>query len=70
MDNKMMYTAVFEPAPHGGFDAHIEEVPKITAQGAKIAAIKEDLLGKLAAHQKIAVENIALKISVRVDINF
>jgi len=70
MNNKMMYTAVFEPASHGGFDARIEEVPEITTQGPKIAVIKKDLLAKLAAHQKVAAENIALRISVRVEINF
>ena len=70
MSNKKMYTAVFEPGSHGGFDARIEEVPEVTAQGAKIAGIKQELLSKLATHQNIAANNIALKVSVRVEIDF
>lgn len=62
-------TAVLEPASEG-FQAYIEEVPEITAQGAKIAAIKENLLEQLATHQDTPQDNIALTISVRVEIDF
>lgn len=62
-------TAVLEPASEG-FQAYIEEVPEITAQGAKIATIKENLLEQLATHQDTTQDHIVLTISVRVEIDF
>lgn len=68
MNNKIAFTAVLEPASPG-FNAHIEEVPEVTVHGPKIAGIKKELLDKLAKHQNIEQKDIALTISVRVEIN-
>ena len=39
----MRFTAVFEPAPEGGFAAYIEEIPGVNTQGETLEEARENL---------------------------
>jgi len=43
----MKLTAVFEPAPEGGFTCFVEEVPAAISQGETLAEAKANLLDAL-----------------------
>jgi antitoxin HicB len=40
-------TAVFEPAPEGGYTCHFEEMPEIFSEGESVAQAKANLLDAL-----------------------
>jgi predicted RNase H-like HicB family nuclease len=43
----MKLTAVFEPAPEGGYTCFVEEIPGAISQGETLAEAKENLLDAL-----------------------
>lgn len=40
-------TAVFEPAPEGGFTCHFEELPEVFSEGETLAEARENLADAL-----------------------
>ena len=44
---KLKLTAVFEPAPEGGFTCHFEELPEVFSQGETFEEAKANLLDAL-----------------------
>jgi predicted RNase H-like HicB family nuclease len=44
---KLKLTAVFEPAPEGGFTCHFEELPEVFSEGETLAEAKTNLLDGL-----------------------
>ncbi len=47
-DLKLKLTAVFEPAPEGGFTCHFEELPEVFSEGETVEEAKANLLDALA----------------------
>jgi len=47
-DLKLKLTAVFDPAPEGGFTCQFEELPEIFSQGETLDEAKANLLDALA----------------------
>lgn len=45
---KLQLTAVFEPAPEGGFVCHFEELPEVFSEGETLDEAKANLLDALA----------------------
>lgn len=45
---KLTLTAVFEPAPEGGFTCHFEELPEVFSEGESLEEAKANLLDALA----------------------
>jgi len=43
MEAHLRFTAVFEPAPEGGFAAYIEEIPGVNTQGETLEEARENL---------------------------
>ena len=43
MEAHLKFTAVFEPAPEGGFSAYIEEIPGVNTQGETLEEARENL---------------------------
>ena len=43
MEAHLKFTAVFEPAPEGGFAAYIEEIPGVNSQGETLDEARENL---------------------------
>ena len=43
MEAYLKFTAVFEPAPEGGFAAYIEEIPGVNTQGETLEEARENL---------------------------
>lgn len=43
MEAHLKFTAVFEPAPEGGFAAYIEEIPGVNTQGETLEEARENL---------------------------
>lgn len=46
-DLKLKLTAVFEPAPEGGFTSHFEELPEVFSEGETLEEAKANLLDAL-----------------------
>ena len=44
---KLKLTAVFEPAPEGGYTCHFEELPEVFSQGETIEEANQNLLDAL-----------------------
>jgi antitoxin HicB len=44
---RLKLTAVFEPAPEGGYTCHFEELPEIFSEGETVAEAKSNLLDAL-----------------------
>src|SRR6059036_238962 len=44
---KLKLTAVFEPAPEGGFTCHFEELPEVFSEGETLEEAKTNLLDAL-----------------------
>ncbi len=44
---KLKLTAVFEPAPEGGFTCHIEELPEVFSEGETVEEARANLLDAL-----------------------
>ena len=44
---KLKLTAVFEPAPEGGFTCHFEELPEVFSEGETLGEAKVNLLDAL-----------------------
>jgi antitoxin HicB len=47
-DLKLKLTAVFEPAPEGGYTCHFEELPEVFSEGETLEQAKANLLDVLA----------------------
>ena len=45
---RLSLTAVFEPAPEGGFTCHFEELPEVFSEGESLEEAKANLLDALA----------------------
>lgn len=45
---KLKLTAVFEPAPEGGYTCHFEELPEVFSEGETLDEAKANLLDALA----------------------
>ena len=45
---KLKLTAVFEPAPEGGYTCHFEELPEVFSEGETLDDAKANLLDALA----------------------
>jgi predicted RNase H-like HicB family nuclease len=43
MEAHLKFTAVFEPAPEGGFAAYIEEIPGVNTQGETLEEARANL---------------------------
>ena len=43
MKANLKFTAVFEPAPEGGFSAYVEEIPGVNTQGETLDEARENL---------------------------
>ena len=60
---KLKLTAVFEPAPEGGFTCHFEELPEVFSEGETIDEAKANLVNALAEvmeyHREEARKNVA-----------
>ena len=46
-DLRLKLTAVFEPAPEGGYTCHFEELPEIFSEGETVEGAKANLLDAL-----------------------
>jgi predicted RNase H-like HicB family nuclease len=46
-DLRLKLTAVFEPAPEGGFTSHFEELPEVFSEGETLEEAKANLLDAL-----------------------
>lgn len=46
-DLKLKLTAVFEPAPEGGYTCHFEELPEVFSEGETLEEAKANLLDAL-----------------------
>ena len=46
-DLKLKLTAVFEPAPEGGYTCHFEEWPEVFSEGETVEEAKSNLLDAL-----------------------
>jgi predicted RNase H-like HicB family nuclease len=46
-DLKLKLTAVFEPAPEGGFTCHLEELPEVFSEGETLEEAKANLMDAL-----------------------
>lgn len=46
-DLRLNLTAVFEPAPEGGYTCHFEEMPEIFSEGETVEQAKANLLDAL-----------------------
>lgn len=46
-DVKFRLTAVYEPAPEGGFTCHFEELPEVFSEGETLEEAKANLLDAL-----------------------
>ncbi|HVM50652.1 MAG TPA: type II toxin-antitoxin system HicB family antitoxin [Candidatus Acidoferrum sp.] len=44
---KLKLTAVFEPAPEGGYTCHFEELPEVFSEGESLEEAKANLLDAL-----------------------
>lgn len=44
---KLKLTAVFEPAPEGGYTSHFEELPEVFSEGETLAEAKANLMDAL-----------------------
>jgi predicted RNase H-like HicB family nuclease len=44
---RLKLTAVFEPAPEGGYTCHVEELPEIFSEGETVEEAKANLLDAL-----------------------
>jgi antitoxin HicB len=44
---KLKLTAVFEPAPEGGYTSHFEELPEVFSEGDSLEEAKANLLDAL-----------------------
>lgn len=44
---KLKLTAVFEPAPEGGYTSHFEELPEVFSEGETLEEAKANLLDAL-----------------------
>ena len=47
-DLRLKLTAVFEPAPEGGFTCHFDELPEVFSEGETLEQAKANLLDALA----------------------
>lgn len=60
---KLKLTAVFEPAPEGGYTSHFEELPEVFSQGETVEEAKANLLDALTQvmeyHREEARKNSA-----------
>lgn len=45
---RLKLTAVFEPAPEGGYTSHFEELPEVFSEGETVEEAKTNLLDALA----------------------
>ena len=45
---KLKLTAVFEPAPEGGYTCHFEELPEVFSEGEDLEQARANLLDALA----------------------
>src|SRR5437773_10998566 len=59
---KLKLTAVFEPAPEGGYTCHFEELPEVFSQGETLDEAKANLLDALTQvmeyHREEARKNV------------
>jgi predicted RNase H-like HicB family nuclease len=46
-DLRLKLTAVFEPAPEGGYTSHFEELPEVFSEGETVEEAKANLLDAL-----------------------
>jgi predicted RNase H-like HicB family nuclease len=46
-DLELKLTAVFEPAPEGGYTCHFEELPEVFSEGETVGQAKANLLDAL-----------------------
>ena len=60
---KLKLTAVFEPAPEGGYTCHFEELPEVFSEGETLDEAKANLLDALTQvmeyHREEARKNAA-----------
>jgi len=60
---KLKLTAVFEPAPEGGYTCHFEELPEVFSEGENLEEAKANLLDALTQvmqyHREEARKNSA-----------
>jgi predicted RNase H-like HicB family nuclease len=60
---KLKLTAVFEPAPEGGYTCHFEELPEVFSEGESLNEAKANLLDALTQvmdyHREEALKNAA-----------
>jgi predicted RNase H-like HicB family nuclease len=60
---KLKLTAVFEPAPEGGYTCHFEELPEVFSEGESLDQAKANLLDALTQvmdyHREEARKNAA-----------
>jgi predicted RNase H-like HicB family nuclease len=61
-DLRLKLTAVFEPAPEGGFTSHFEELPEVFSEGETMDEAKANLLDALTQmmeyHREEARKNV------------
>jgi predicted RNase H-like HicB family nuclease len=59
---KLKLTAVFEPAPEGGYNCHFEELPEVFSEGDTLEEAKANLLDALTQimeyHREEARKNL------------
>jgi len=60
---KLKLTAVFEPAPEGGYTCHFEELPEVFSEGENLDEAKANLLDALTQvmeyHREEAQKRVA-----------
>jgi len=66
---KLKLTAVFEPAPEGGYTCHFDELPEVFSEGETLEEAKANLLDALTQVME-GNERIRLKTAIRVDSDF
>jgi predicted RNase H-like HicB family nuclease len=59
---KLKLTAVFEPAPEGGYTCHFEELPEVFSEGETVEEAKANLMDALTqvmeCHREEARKNV------------
>jgi predicted RNase H-like HicB family nuclease len=73
MQAHLKFTAVFEPAPEGGFSAYVEEIPGVNTQGETLDEARENLREALemvlAVRREMAEEQQAGRAIIREEIS-
>lgn len=73
MEANLKFTAVFEPAPEGGYAAYVEEIPGVNTQGETLEEARDNLREALEmvleVRRELAEEGRAGRESIREPIN-